>query len=321
MRRASRGVSPPPRALAVLVQGQTELERGRAHYSDPYDPKTGSFPFAVYKAAEVKGRLEDLFHGKCAYCETVYASSAPVDVEHFRPKAAVEGDDQHHGYWWLAMVWENLLPSCIDCNRRRRQVTPTGSASLQTLDENSRTLGSSAVLSSGKKDAFPIAGVRARSENDPLAGEQPLLLNPCDDDPEEHLLFYTEGTNPISLVLPRPDAAATPDPEAGDPAISQRGAVSIQVYGLNRLGLVQERTRVLRRLEFLEMLIIELGKLAEDLETGATGAIVPVAVKRLHFLQDQILAELRRMAAPQAPYSAMVKVWISQLRERLSAAP
>ncbi|MEF9674035.1 hypothetical protein QNM99_25505 [Pseudomonas sp. PCH446] len=47
-----------------------------------------------------------------------------MDVEHYRPKGAVSEDASHPGYWWVAMDWDNLLPSCIDCNRKRKQVTP-----------------------------------------------------------------------------------------------------------------------------------------------------------------------------------------------------
>lgn len=313
MRRVARGPDPSPKALSARSRaGTSELERARDHYRAPYDPTTGSYEFSVYKAAEVKTRLEDLFHGKCAYCETPYAPTAPVDVEHYRPKGAVEGDGTHLGYWWLAMVWENLLPSCIDCNRRRKQVTPTGDPSLVVLDEQSRTLGGSRVVQSGKKDAFPIGGVRATAEGSDLAAESPLLLNPCEDDPEEHLTYYLGASNPIALVLP------ADDPGAG--TVSVRGSTSIQVYGLNRLGLVQERTRILRQLQFLETLVIELGKLAEDLDAGATGAAVPDAVRRLRFLQDQVLAQVRAMAAPQAPYATMVKAWIAGFTARVAAA-
>lgn len=118
MRRVDRGEDPAPQALGALTGRLSELDRARAHYT-PFDAKKGAFAFAAYKAPEVKARLEALFHGKCAYFETVYAASAPVDVEHYRPKGAVEGEPAHPVYWWLGMVWP--LPSCIDCNRRRKQ--------------------------------------------------------------------------------------------------------------------------------------------------------------------------------------------------------
>ena len=44
-------------------------------------------------------------------------------MEHYRPKARVsteQGDKP--GYYWLAARWENLLPSCTDCNSPRKQV-------------------------------------------------------------------------------------------------------------------------------------------------------------------------------------------------------
>lgn len=311
MRFVPRTDAAAPGALGGLGKdGRTELERARDHQAAG---AADSFPFAVYKADEVKLRLEKLFHGKCAYCETVYASSAPVDVEHYRPKGRVEGVDGHPGYWWLAMDWDNLLPSCIDCNRRRRQKTPKGDASLAALDRDARDFRASAVVQSGKKDAFPVSGVHARTEEDDLALEGALLLNPCRDDPAEHIHFHVGREQLIGLVLPKAG-------EAGGDQMngSVRGAVSIQVYGLNRLGLVQERTRVLRQLDFLETLVVELGGIADDLEAtgGATSAAM---VRRLRTLQDMILERLAEMAAPTAPYSAMVAAWMAAFRARLSS--
>ena len=127
MRFVSRGPKPPPAALGKRGRDKlSEFERVKAHMEATLPPgtKRTAFEFHAYKADEVKRRLEDLFHGKCAYCESFYAAQAPVDIEHYRPKGAVEDDPDHPGYWWLAMAWENLLPSCIDCNRRRRQKTP-----------------------------------------------------------------------------------------------------------------------------------------------------------------------------------------------------
>lgn len=310
MRRVARGAGPPPKSLGARGRdGTCELDRAREHYRAPYDRATGSYAFAAYKAAEVKTRLEDLFHGKCAYCETPYASTAPVDVEHYRPKGAVEGDDSHLGYWWLAMAWDNLLPSCIDCNRRRKQVTPIGNPSLVVLNEQARSVSGSRVVQSGKKDAFPIAGARAMTEGADLTAELPLLLNPAEDDPDEHLAYHLGIANPIALVLP------SNDPETGTASV--RGSTSIQVYGLNRLGLVQERTRILRHLQFLEMLVVELSKVADDLEADGASPAVEQAVLRLRFLQQQLLAEIRKLAAPNAPYSSMVRAWIAEFKKRV----
>ena len=91
---------------------------------------------------------------------------------------------------------------------------------------------------------------------------------------------------------------------------------------MNRLGLVQERTRLLRQLEFLEMLALEVGAMADELlpdpEAPPSATVASIA-KRLYFLQDRILGEMKRMARPEAPYSAMVRAWIEDFKVRLQA--
>lgn len=108
--------------------------------------------------------------------------------------------------------------------------------------------------------SFPLrpAATRLQAELVSYADEQALFLNPCEDDPAAHLDFVVADTPTCSLVVPR-----------GDAAQRERDATSIQVYGLNRLGLVQDRTRLLRRLEFLGDLTVELGVLIDELGTPA----------------------------------------------------
>lgn len=324
MRRVERG--PAPTAAAWGARSASELTAATAHYGDA--SKSGSYPFAIYKAAPVKAALDQKFFGKCAYCETVYASSAPVDIEHFRPKGAVEGDSAHRGYWWLAMAWANLLPSCIDCNRRRNQPTPLPSASLVQLDAGARRFSASRVMLSGKKDAFPIAGTRARLATDSLAGEEALLINPCEEDPSRSISFHVASDPLIGLALPVGSAASAAIPVADPTAravaaaaaasgLNIRGAVSIQVYGLNRLGLVQERTRILRRLEFLGAMVIEIASIAQDLEDHED-AKVQLAVDRLNRLEDLIMAQLRRATDPEEPYSRMAHEWLVQFKTQFT---
>lgn len=132
-----------------------ELEKFREYFAAPDDKAP---TFAVYKTDGVRKRLDELFHGKCAYCESFYASTAPVDVEHYRPKGAVHEDAAHQGYWWLGMDWDNLLPSCIDCNRKRKQMMPKLSAKLLTLQEGTRGFSQGVLMSSGKKIVFRCWG-------------------------------------------------------------------------------------------------------------------------------------------------------------------
>ncbi|MBN3769264.1 MULTISPECIES: AAA family ATPase [unclassified Burkholderia] len=70
----------------------------------------------------LQAALFDLFHGKCAFCESKL-SGAPQVVP-FRPSSDVSpmGDAsiQHLYYGWLALAWQNLYPICSGCNKSDR---------------------------------------------------------------------------------------------------------------------------------------------------------------------------------------------------------
>jgi uncharacterized protein (TIGR02646 family) len=137
-----------------------------------------SFPFKAYKHPDVKAALELLFHNKCAYCETRYGTTHPVEIEHWRPKGEVRtpnGIKIRPGFYWLAAEWDNLLPSCIDCNRARTQELP---------DRSKKVLG--------KANQFPVDHPNPTHIKD-IECSAPLLLNPCLDDPSQHIEFLKEG--------------------------------------------------------------------------------------------------------------------------------
>ncbi|WP_433765309.1 endonuclease [Pseudomonas putida] len=309
MRKVDRSTVIPPDILESLTGGKKELDEVRAHWTQQ---KPGSFEFKLYKHDEVKQRLHQLFHGKCAYCETFYSASGPVDVEHFRPKGAIAEAPDHPGYWWLAMKWENLLPSCIDCNRKRRQKLVGGQTTLEQLWDTSFSEALHGV-GAGKKDSFPVSGTYVVSENGDYTAEQPLLLNPCNDEPSQFLKFNVEYPSLPALVVP--------NDLPGEPA---RGAHSIKIYGLNRLGLVQDRTRVLRQLEFMAATIIELTVMADDLDDLLNSADsnwpdrLKVLPSRLCDLRNRTVDEIAVMAEPSAPYSAMVGEWLRAFEKQLS---
>ena len=122
MRFVDRAAVNVPPSLAVNNSpASAELVAARAHYSSVPAP-TKSFDFSVYKSNDVRVALRLLFGGCCAYCEAIYEDTQQVDVEHYRPKGGIEESRGHLGYWWIAMRWDNLLPSCADCNRRRKHV-------------------------------------------------------------------------------------------------------------------------------------------------------------------------------------------------------
>ncbi|WP_322095441.1 HNH endonuclease family protein [Paraburkholderia bannensis] len=316
MRPVKRDTVPVPTGLDKTDKGQkTELERAREHIAGPA-PKAGEFEFKVYKSDDVRLALEKLFHGKCAYCETVYATNAPVDIEHYRPKGAVAEDDAHPGYWWLAAAWENLLPSCIDCNRRRKQCAPANNDEVE-YDEEARQFNRAHATSAGKGDRFPIAGTRAHGEHHALDEERALLLNPCEDNPSDHLRFNVQGAMPVALVFPR---AVREGYGGAVTSPSDRGATSIEVYGLNRLGLVHERTRVLRHLNVLKEVIVDLSSAADAIESDdqLSKPKRDLLARRLRHLSDRLVEEIRHMARDSAPYSMMVRAWIAEFRNTLT---
>jgi len=337
-----------PAAPAVPPTPTNELDRAKKHFlaALPTSGKRPAFPFKAYKADGVRTQLFKDFHDKCAYCESRYAPTSPVDIEHFRPKGRVK-NTKGDGYWWLAMAWDNLLPACIECNRHRRHPTPTPptragkTAKRLGLDERKGVFTSSNVLTTGKQDAFPITGRRLAALTYNYQAEGALLLDPCRDEPDQHLHFHIDPTAPLGLVLPKATrtrttlAHLTPVPDSKTvPAIrkhaasiqaSERGAVSIQTYGLNRLQLVRERTRVLRRLEFYEQLLIETAGIIQDLHAPTANRDARKrserAITGLQKMQAMIASQIRELAHESAPYSVMVKAWAEDFRRRAALMP
>ena len=183
-----------------------------------------AFSFKVYSHETVKEALEELFGGKCAYCESDYSVVSPCDVEHWRPKGEVETESSKKikpGYYWLAAKWENLLPSCTDCNRRRYQKVGLGNGDRVLL---------------GKQNSFPLEpGSHRATKPDEERLEKPLLLHPCVDQPPKYLRFDKKD----GVVLPRGK-----DLGGG----KARAEASIKIYALNRSRLVMARKKVLLRI-------------------------------------------------------------------------
>lgn len=297
-------------------------------------------PFKTYRKDSVKTQLYAIFHGKCAYCETFYPAVAPVDVEHYRPKGGVSQDADHPGYWWLAMEWENLLPSCIHCNRLNKHATPKLSTQLVELRADGTGFSEQYKVTTGKGNHFPILGLRATPASRDCSTEYPLLLNPCLDDPQEHLAFHVDRKKLIGLVLPKPHTGAglpahvsTTDllpafaeeiDQALKDKLSLRGAVSIHTYGLNRLGLVQDRTRVLRQLALLEESVKDLCAMIQSLEARVNDPFEVEnkrIITRMEALVERTAQHMADMAKPQAPYSTMVREFLQGFEARLGAVP
>ncbi len=194
---------------------------------------------AVYR--KYKDFLLDMFHNKCAYCETLIRPGFHGDVEHYRPKGKVVEDDDtdaryevkgqsynHPGYFWLAYDYTNLLPSCQHCNQRFKD-------------------------NPGKMNYFPLANTRKRAWAPQMLGEEePLLLDPCDErrDPADHLFLDETG----AVFLYKPDDTL--------------GAASVKHYSLNRPELVEQRLETFTTA--FQKYFMLAGRLPTELGTIAT---------------------------------------------------
>jgi hypothetical protein len=261
----------PPEPPELTAAAARELEANNAVAPD------GPFKFTAYKVAAVKHALNAAFGFKCAYCESRFAATQPVAVEHYRPKGKVKtSDGDVPGYYWLAAEWTNLLPSCTDCNTARRQLI------------------GGVEVTAGKGNWFPLESElrRARAPEE-IAGEPRLLLHPYFDFPDRHLEFIDEG-----IVRSRLGSTGR---------ASRKGVASIEVYALQRPGLVQERDEIRRRvLAQLTRVRREAGRLDDDPGDADQQAILKLE-----------LDDLRRLMAPEQPYSEIARQLIEPAMREL----
>jgi uncharacterized protein (TIGR02646 family) len=189
----SRDYANPPEILVgESCRRKTEELHRQQHKHD--------FSSHYYRHDTVVRRLKELYHNKCAYCESSFGATGAVRIDHYRPKDGIKGEN-HSGYYWLGYEWSNLLPACEKCN-------------------------------GAKSNQFPVAGTRVLHRQADPAGflvnsptfraEQPLVINPELDHPEDHLFFAPDGSI------------------AGK---SEQARTTITVCGLNREDLVLARKK------------------------------------------------------------------------------
>lgn len=162
MRKIEKDLAEIPQSLVVKEDQLTHTRRkeliknGAYIDSDAYNSR--------YKLPDIKDKLENLYHHKCAYCED---HDVQLQVEHYRPKSI---------YYWLAYSWDNLLYSCSKCNGYKgthfeivgkRVTCPKASDDLKEIN----------TWSSRKFDQQ----------------ELPLLLNPERDELDNVFSFDREG--------------------------------------------------------------------------------------------------------------------------------
>lgn len=218
-------------ATSAVIQAWEDWRENGSH---------GEFKYEFDKKiwAELKDWLvENVFHDKCAYCETREVRS-PYHAEHFRPKArvtikvAVKGNKkfklqvcptvdelgnvvEHPGYFWLAYTWTNLLPSCNDCNtalgkKDQFPIKKDHIAAKVLTPQETTNLRDPRIQSTVPHRA----NVYYLQSEDLGILEEPFLLHPYLDNPGEHLVFGEFG-----VVTPRDN--------------SEKGRHSIEVYNLD----------------------------------------------------------------------------------------
>ncbi|MGH6967139.1 MAG: hypothetical protein ACREE0_21860 [Phenylobacterium sp.] len=201
-----------------LARGLPETADNCAAYdANPAAYRAGTVKFeirsGIYGTNVVKRRLKQDQHDKCGFCEAIFDANVAGDVEHYRPKGAVETETGkiHPGYYWLGYAWPNLSYACPDCNEYR------------------------------KRDHFPLAdeAARARDYHGDVTAEAPLLLDPYGDrDPRDHILF--RGEAPIARNW-SPEGAATIELLALDRVTLARE----RLHHLRQLSLLHEGMRLL----------------------------------------------------------------------------
>jgi uncharacterized protein (TIGR02646 family) len=189
MIKVNRPVAPPFFESAKLKKLVEDLWK---HYEKDTQQR---MKFRTDLLKPIRKDLSAVFQNKCAYCETKIGITSDFDLENFRPKNVTVGSSGYlpHHYFWLAYDWNNLLPSCQVCNRHKRSLFPL-------TDESKRA--------------------KVGDTGSQLLAESPLLLDPCYDRPEEHLIFKENG-----LIE----------------AKSLRGSATIELLHLNREPLVHAR--------------------------------------------------------------------------------
>lgn len=245
MIRITRGAAPE----VLLTAGAAACETICAQATQEGEHYRLRFESGIYGHTSVHAALAVMQAGKCCYCESKIDRGT---VDHYRPKGAIyqaPGERvSARGYYWLAYAWENLLLACNDCNTRfKRELFPLKDPSCRILSHQSA---------------------------DQIGREEPLLLDPTQDDPEEHIMFH--GPTPVALT--------------------RRGRTTIEVLQLDRPFLEDERQQSRGLLmSFLTML--------EALRAGMT---VPDEIAR------GACEQIARLSTASRPYTGVIRSVLRQ---------
>lgn len=243
--------------------------------------------FKVYKNDDIKKALHESFNGKCAYCETKIGVNANWDIEHFRPKSTVEDDTtktrRYPGYYWLAADWNNLFPSCQYCNQIKIQEFADAPEELKK----------------GKLDQFPLRDEdqRVLDHTGNLENEEPLLINPRKENPEDFFYFVTTSDN-NQLGWAKSDTL--------------KGKTTIEVFALQRQLLVDQRA------EHANQLIAHLQRLLDHTKQYELAVQHDVQIWQDSQLEnlDKDFKSLKTFLEPDAVFLNLVRQIMQSFNDR-----
>lgn len=182
------GENPYEEEILYRLESQSKYKQSRFKRDDQFLDK-------------VFNNLIDLFHNKCAYCESTIEKQS---INHFRPSDSVSGREGQadEGYYWLSYTWFNLYLSCYECQRYKSNYFP--------------------VIGQRLKPPLPKVYLSYRDLQQYVKKEETLILDPCDKSVHERNQFYYDNSG---RVVPQ----------------SEQADYTIELLKLNRPRLVQER--------------------------------------------------------------------------------
>ena len=117
--------------------------------------------------ARSKTDLAELYNYKCAYCERDLRKYGNITIDHYRPKSKSK-------YYWLAHEWTNFLPCCTFCQQKKDDNFETAKAPQYNPP----------LLADGSLN-YDFC----KADSSYLLAEEPLLLHPEIDNPDDHFVF------------------------------------------------------------------------------------------------------------------------------------
>lgn len=190
-----------------------------------------------YKDIGVKTKLNEIYHDKCAYCESKIEHAATLQVEHYRPKDGLAEDKSHKGYYWLGCEWSNLLLACPKCNGKGAKGTKFPITGIRIQQD---------IAFTDMTDLKTFHRIRLKADCSELLAEKPLLLNPELDESTKHLTFEADGHIEGK---------------------TERGTKTIEICNLDRDLLFKERQKV------RNTLLLEIKVVIEGIKTEKYNSI------------------------------------------------